>query len=276
MSILDTTPILAVRDHPSLASSLRSLHRRGRARVILPGIYAHPDVDPEQWQSRITAACLWAPGHAVMGAAAAKLRWWPELECPTIELWGTRRKDPAEWISVRRSVPHPDLISFVADTKVALPALSAVQLAAVLGGEAIDEALRRGVADVPAMHEALALIPKQPGNTIVRRLLWESRDTPWSEFERLAHQKLRSAGILGWRANATIVGGGQRFPVDLLFRGARLIVELDGWEFHRSQDVFERDRMKQNLLVLAGWRVLRYTWATIDDLVPQLRRALAS
>jgi very-short-patch-repair endonuclease len=35
--------------------------------------------------------------------------------------------------------------------------------------------------------------------------------------------------------------------------------------YHTGAEVFETDRRRQNLLVLDGWCVLRFTWAMIDE-----------
>jgi very-short-patch-repair endonuclease len=32
-----------------------------------------------------------------------------------------------------------------------------------------------------------------------------------------------------------------------------------------SEDLFESDRWRQNVLVADGWRVLRFTWAMLRD-----------
>jgi very-short-patch-repair endonuclease len=48
--------------------------------------------------------------------------------------------------------------------------------------------------------------------------------------------------------------------VDLCYRDARLVVELDGLRFHRSRLAQQRDRASDRRLQLAGWRVLRFTW----------------
>ena len=52
---------------------------------------------------------------------------------------------------------------------------------------------------------------------------------------------------------------------DVIFRHLRLVIEIDGREFHSDPEVFESDRRRQNLLVLNGWRVLRITWRMITD-----------
>lgn len=49
---------------------------------------------------------------------------------------------------------------------------------------------------------------------------------------------------------------------DLVDTRARVIVEIDGREFHTDPATFNNDRRRQNALVLDGWMVLRYSAAT--------------
>ena len=51
--------------------------------------------------------------------------------------------------------------------------------------------------------------------------------------------------------------------VDFVWRDARLIVEVDGYRYHRSPSQFESDRERDVTVVLAGWQVLRFTWAQL-------------
>ena len=51
--------------------------------------------------------------------------------------------------------------------------------------------------------------------------------------------------------------------VDFVWPDRRLIVEVDGYAYHRSPSAFEADRERDVTLVLAGWRVLRFTWTQI-------------
>jgi len=50
----------------------------------------------------------------------------------------------------------------------------------------------------------------------------------------------------------------RRWRVDFAFLPQRLAVEIDGG-VHRIKDRFERDPEKHNALVLAGWRLLRFS-----------------
>jgi very-short-patch-repair endonuclease len=52
--------------------------------------------------------------------------------------------------------------------------------------------------------------------------------------------------------------------VDFVF-GDRLVVEVDGYEFHSSQDDFEADRRRDALLSALGYRVLRFSYRQVMD-----------
>jgi very-short-patch-repair endonuclease len=43
------------------------------------------------------------------------------------------------------------------------------------------------------------------------------------------------------------------------------IVELDGRAAHGTDRAFERDREKDRLLLVDGWRVVRITWRQLHD-----------
>jgi very-short-patch-repair endonuclease len=51
-----------------------------------------------------------------------------------------------------------------------------------------------------------------------------------------------------------------RFEVDFLWRHHRLIVEVDGWDAHRTRSAFEEDRARDARLCVLGYEVVRFTW----------------
>lgn len=57
---------------------------------------------------------------------------------------------------------------------------------------------------------------------------------------------------------------GTTVRLDLAWPDLALAVECDGLAHHRDVHAFRWDRRRQNLLVLAGWTILRVTW---DDVV---------
>jgi very-short-patch-repair endonuclease len=45
----------------------------------------------------------------------------------------------------------------------------------------------------------------------------------------------------------------------------RLIVEVDGYTYHRHRAAFERDRRRDQQLIAAGYRIIRVTWIQLRD-----------
>jgi very-short-patch-repair endonuclease len=60
--------------------------------------------------------------------------------------------------------------------------------------------------------------------------------------------------------NAVVMG----FEVDFHWPGTNLIVELDGFEYHRTPIERENDRLRDAKLKRAGYEVLRVTDAWLD------------
>jgi very-short-patch-repair endonuclease len=52
--------------------------------------------------------------------------------------------------------------------------------------------------------------------------------------------------------------------VDVLWPGAKLIVELDSWEYHSHRAAFQRDRTRDTRLLVAGYRTIRVTHERLD------------
>ena len=52
--------------------------------------------------------------------------------------------------------------------------------------------------------------------------------------------------------------------VDCLWPAARLIAELDSWEFHGHRAAFEGDRARDPKFLLAGYRTIRVTHRRLD------------
>lgn len=53
--------------------------------------------------------------------------------------------------------------------------------------------------------------------------------------------------------------------VDFLWRKHRVIVELDGFATHSTRRAFQYDRRRDQLLTLAGWQVIRFTWDEVTN-----------
>lgn len=122
----------------------------------------------------------------------------------------------------------------------------------------VDEAERLRLFDLRAVEETCRRNPGRRGLRPLRALMKQERPPPpetRSELERLFLELCRDAGLPQPRTNVVVEG----FEVDAVWPDAHLVVELDGHEFHRTRAAFERDRVRDAQLQLAGYRVVRIT-----------------
>jgi hypothetical protein len=96
-----------------------------------------------------------------------------------------------------------------------------------------------------------------------------------SELER-GFLELCEASAIPFPAVNVLVEG---HLVDCHWAGSRVVVELDGWAYHRTRATHEHDHAQTTELELAGYEVLRFTYRQVaeqpDRVVARLRRALA-
>jgi very-short-patch-repair endonuclease len=64
------------------------------------------------------------------------------------------------------------------------------------------------------------------------------------------------------------------FKVDFLWRDRRLIIEVDGWETHRTRSAFEADRARDVELELLGYTVVRLTHRRLVNEASRVARTL--
>ena len=259
-----TGDVLRRRDHPDLHGTLDRLLRDGHLVTLLPGVHV-PASRADDLEVRLRALQAWRPDAVTTGAAAARMTFWPELPVHTVTAALPRLDcQPRGYRIERRRVPD-DLVLEVGGLRVTTPALTALDLCTSLGGEAIDAVLRSRWATLADLQRALEATAGRRGHAQRRRLLLDSRDEPWSEAEREAHRLLRAAGIEGWQTKVRVVVGPACYHLDIAFPQVRLALEIDGRAFHSDPASFERDRARQNDLVLAGWTVLRFTWRMLVE-----------
>ena len=276
--LLLTEGVVSRRRHPELDASLRYLVGRGELARVLPGVYA-PAVTASSTRTRIKALMTYDPDAVLTEAVAASVTFWPEIAVDAVTCAVRHRREPQPGYRFSRRVIPDELIIERLGVRYTSPALTALDLCATLGGDAIDQALRSRRTTLEHLHRAMNLTGARVGNPHRRALLLDSRGEPWSAAERLFHRLLRSAGIGGWKANQPMLLDGSTYFVDVLFRGIRLVIEIDGREHHIGAEVFESDRWRQNLLLLDRWCVLRFTWRMIqarpDEVLVMVRQALA-
>jgi hypothetical protein len=160
---------------------------------------------------------------------------------------------------------------------VTTPARTLLDLAEVLDTpsltRAVNEARLKHRSTLPELRE---LLVRSPGRT-TRRLRPFIENTTGPTRSRFEDEFLRFVARYDLPAPEMnqIVAGEE---VDALWRRERLIVELDGREYHEHR--FEEDRDRDAVLVAAGFSVLRVTWERLrhhaDREARRLRAALAA
>jgi very-short-patch-repair endonuclease len=146
----------------------------------------------------------------------------------------------------------------------------------------LEASLRRNLFDLNAIEATIARNPGRHGIKPLRRAIAALADeAPWTNSEKERHflELVRAHGIPEPHVNSIVNGE----SVDFYWPAARLIVEVDGFEFHRIHRVFDDDRRKDALQTMAGEHVLRYTQSRIDhdrdavagEVLTMLRRASA-
>jgi very-short-patch-repair endonuclease len=275
--LLAADGVVLRREHLELRSTLDRLRAAGELVAVLPGVYAAAGraADPA---TRLLAVARGEPDAVLTGAAAGRVTFWPEIRLTTVTAaLPTGRVSPAGVRFERRAIP-PELVGERDGLRFTTAALTVLDLSDLDRTEAIDIALRRRAVTLDGLHEALRLTAGRRGNQDRRAVLLDSRDEPWSHAERLGHRLLRRAGICGWRANLPVRVEGQLYYLDVAFERLRLALEIDGRVHQSDPELFESDRWRQNALVAAGWRVLRFTVRMLeehpDEFVRRVREAL--
>jgi len=178
---------------------------------------------------------------------------------------GTARLD----VYGRRALDARD-VTTVDGIPVTTVSRTLVDLGEVLAHQAlvkvVSEAERQRVIDVRSIEGALARLRgrRGPATAKIRAALDDVRrhgtTLTRSPLEDRLLPILDVHSIPRPRLNLHVEG----YEGDAVWPTARLVVELDGWDAHKTRRAFQHDRTKANALTNAGWRVLRFTH---DDLV---------
>jgi len=164
---------------------------------------------------------------------------------------------------------------------VTVPARTILDLAAVLSMRELEQAvatsLRKRLVTLPQLSAMLERHRACRGHRRLRSVLGLDGGPAFSRSA--AEEKFRAI-----RRSAELPAPGQNvrlmdFEVDFFWPRQRVVVEIDGYAYHRDRRAFERDRRRDAILVAAGYRVLRFTWRQLTKkqavVIAQLAAALA-
>jgi very-short-patch-repair endonuclease len=182
------------------------------------------------------------------------------------------RRAAVDGTDVRHGLPVTTPLRTVLDCAQVLSTADAVVVA--------DSALRKGLVTIDELQSAATTVIGRHAAR-VRRVAALADPRCGSVLESLLRVLLVEAGLKVDRTQWTIRDDDGMFVavVDFAWLGARLIVEADGFEFHRERSDYRKDRRRANAYCCLGWRLLRFTWEDIrlepDYVVAAVRHELA-
>jgi hypothetical protein len=250
--------------------AIRHRVRVGRLHCLYRGIYAagHRLLSPE---ARWMAAALTGGSGAVLShrSAAALWRIRPWRGDVDITLPSSRRPRPGITWHVTK-LPADEITSLAAIPVTTAPR-TLLDLAAVLDHRGVERAMNEAEVqrhgDTLSLPALLARYPRRRGAAAIRAILTSAdlRTTlTRSELEERFLRFLADWGLPRPELNVFIGVRGGFVEADCVWRGARLIAELDGRAVHGTAAAFERDRARDRALNAAGWRVVRITWRQLS------------
>jgi very-short-patch-repair endonuclease len=248
--------------------------RRGRLHPVARGVYAvgRPELTREGWWMAAVLSC--GPRAALSHTSAAALwRIAPEQRLEVSIPLPLDRRRPGIVVhrrrelraTRRRGIP----VTPVVDTLVDI----AATFTADATEAAINEADKRDLCDPERLRAALDDLPPRPGLQALRSILDRRTFTMTdSELERRFLPIARRAGLPKLQTQASLNG----FRVDFFSAELGLVIETDGLRYHRTPAQQARDRIRDQIHMAAGLRVLRFTRAQVRYDAAHVERTLVA
>jgi very-short-patch-repair endonuclease len=247
--------------------------RRGRLHRLHAGVYAvgHRLIPKEGWW--MAAVLASGPGAVLSHHSAAALWGLRDYSERAVEVTIPRKSASSKSIRRHRS-PVPDDERAV---KEGIPLTSVPRttfdLAATEDVDMVVSMLREAeylnLWDRLSLWDLLERYPGKRGSRKVRVALERLEEEPpgrkGSKLEERFAPFLRRYGLPLPRFNDWILLDGKRYQVDCHWPGTSQIVELDGWQGHRTRSAFREDRARDRKLRVAGHSVTRITFNQLDD-----------
>jgi hypothetical protein len=252
----------------------------GRLIALHRGVYAvgHARLRREGWW--LAAVLAVGPGAVLSHRDAAGLHGLRAANHRSVDVTTTRRgRASTDRVMIHRTtVLRAADITILDGIPVTTVARTLVDLAGILPRHQLAKALGaaevNGVLDARAVEAALTRTAGRhgKGHAVLRTALADHANLgptlTRSQLEDRFVALLDAHGLPRPRLNAHVEGR----EVDVLWPGRKLVVELDGYAFHKDRQAFQRDREKTNALVAAGCKVLRFTY---EDVVRRPRHVAA-
>ncbi|MBA2256229.1 MAG: type IV toxin-antitoxin system AbiEi family antitoxin domain-containing protein [Thermoleophilaceae bacterium] len=249
--------------------AVRRAVEAGRLHPVHKGVYAAGRAELTlrgRWMAAVLAC---GPGAILSHRDAAHLWGLRESRAATIDVTAvgrSRHKRRGLRVHRPRSL-HPDDRTIRDGIPVTTLSRTLLDLAEVLNARQLERAVedteRLRLFDLRAVDRLLARSHGRRGVRPLREMLAPHRLPALearSELERRFVDLCRDACLPLPALNVSVEG----HEVDAFWPSERLIVELDGFAFHRTRKAFEQDRVRDAALQLANYRVLRVTYRRLE------------
>jgi predicted transcriptional regulator of viral defense system len=233
----------------------------GRLHPIHAGVYAlgHKRLTTRgRWLAAVLAC---GEGAALSHRSAAGLWGLIHPRAAPVDVTSRHGRQGRAGISLHQGQIHDEDLTTVDAIPVTAVARTLFDLAEVVDERrlerAFEEADRLGLLEMQALEQVCARGRGRHALRPIRRLIAMSRLPPTTRSPLEDHFTgfCQKHQLPPPATNVLILG----LEVDALWPRQRLIVELDGFAFHRHHAAFERDRARDSALQAAGYRVVRLT-----------------
>ena len=249
-----------------LHRAYRGVYAVGHRALRLEGAYIAATLAAGLWAviSHRSAAMLWDVRSTARSSIEVTTPMAGRRQIDGIDLHTSARLG-RDQVTVHRGVAVTTLERTIADLANVLPRGDLTRT--------IERADAQWLLDIDRTHAAAS---HRKGAALLREVsgAWAPAPTR-SELEDRLLLLLGDARISAPLVNTRLHG----FEVDFAWPAQRLVAETDGHAFHSSHAAVERDRHRDAVLTLHGYRVLRFTWAQVtrrpEEVVGALRAALA-
>jgi hypothetical protein len=233
--------------------------KAGRLHRVFNGVYA-VGCPPTTPLEKAAAAVLACGDRAALSHGSAMTLWgfWKRWDEPfevsvtadrrpkgikVHRVAGLLRRDVRTEQGIRVTSPARTLL----DMAPRIPAKSLTRF--------VNDGRRSGLITLEAVADVVHRFPLHPGAPRLRRHVDTKQNPTRSGFEDDFLPFCERFGLPTPRVNMMLHG----FEVDAYFEAEKLIVELDGWDFHNDRGAFEDDRERDATMLMHGIVTIRIT-----------------
>jgi len=247
--------------------------KQGLAEVLFPRVYRALGA-PRTWRQTLLGACLSAgPDAVVSHRAAVGLHGFAGVRPGALEITIGRRKAPhLAGVTVHCSADLiPQDVVEVDGLPVTTPDRTLVDLGASAPRWVVEEVMLAALASkrvtLASLWRMLARVSRQgrSGAGVLRTVLEARSSVPDSVLEGLFLTLVDRFDLPAPVIQYPVEVGGRRCRIDAAYPDRMLAIELDGAGTHASPAALQRDLVRQNQLVEAGFTVLRFTFTDLTN-----------